>query len=170
MGVASVPGMNIIEEHRSKVRSGDNTFSIEVTTLPGGDQLDRLIISVGGEGPQGELVADGQIEVASAVAGSLGSVLAATLRHQAAVALPSARRSRDKPPQQGKPWSLDLDAELERRWIAGDSVEEIAVHFERTPGGIRARLPRVGCDPERPGQYLPEPPSQRRGEGGAGDP
>ena len=32
---------------------------------------------------------------------------------------------------------------------------------ERTAGGIRARWPRVGCDPERPGEYLPEPPSRR---------
>ena len=155
--------MNIIEEHRSRVRSGDTMFSIEVTTLPGGDQLDRLIVVVGGEGPQGEVVADGQLEVASAAAGSLASVLAATLRQQTAMAVPGARRSRDRPPQQGKPWSLELDAELERRWIAGDSVEEIAVHFERTPGGIRSRLPRVGCDPERPGEYLPEPPSRRQG-------
>ena len=38
---------------------------------------------------------------------------------------------------------------------------EIAAYFERTPGGIRARLPRVGCDPENPGCYLPVPPSRR---------
>ncbi|HJQ46287.1 MAG TPA: helix-turn-helix domain containing protein [Amycolatopsis sp.] len=161
--------MNIIEEHRSKVRSGDTMFSIEVTTLPGGDQLDRLIVTVGGEGPQGELVADGHLEVASASAGPLASVLAATLKQQGAMAAPAARRSRDRPPQQGKPWSLQLDAELERRWIEGASVEEIAVHFERSPGAIRARLPRVGCDPERPGGYLPEPPSQRCGDGPAED-
>jgi len=159
--------MNIIEEHRSKVRSGDTTFSIEVTTLPGGDQPDRLIVSVSAEGKQEEFVADGQIEVASAAAGSLGSVLSATLRQHTALAESGARRMRELPAQRGRPWSLELDAELERRWIAGDSLEEIAVHFERTPGGIRNRLPRVGCDPDRPGQYLPEPPSQRRTEEGS---
>jgi hypothetical protein len=153
--------MNIIEEHRTKVRSGDNTISIEVTALPGGDQPDRLIVTIGGRGPQGELLVDGQIEVASASAGTVGSVLSETLRHHTAVSEPGSRRSRDRPARQGRPWTPELDAELERRWIAGDPVEEIAVHFERTPGGIRARLPRVGCDPERLGEYLPEPPSQR---------
>src|SRR5207302_5117577 len=77
-------GMNIIEEHRSKVRSGENTFSIEVTALPSSDRSDRLVVSVGASGPHGELVADGQIEVASGAAAALGSVLSETLRHHAA--------------------------------------------------------------------------------------
>jgi hypothetical protein len=162
--------MNIIEEHRTKVRSGDNTFSIEVTALPGGDRPDRLIVTIGGLGPQGESVVDGHIEVASTTAGAVGSVLLETLKHHAAVSEPGGRRSRDRPARQGRPWTPELDAELERRWIAGDPVEEIAVHFERSPGGIRARLPRVGCDPERLGEYLPEPPSQRPTGGTEVDP
>lgn len=162
--------MNIIEEHRSKIRAGENTYSIEVTALPGGDQPDRLIVSIGGSGPQGELVADGQIEVASVAAAALGSVLSETLKHHVAIGEPGGRRTRARPASQGRPWSPEHDAELERRWIEGDSVEEIAIHFERTPGGIRARLPRVGCDPERPGEYLPEPPSQRAGGGVVADP
>ncbi|NKQ58777.1 helix-turn-helix domain containing protein [Amycolatopsis sp. K13G38] len=162
--------MNIIEEHRSKVRSGDTMFSIEVTTLPGGDQPDRLVVSISAEGPRDEVVADGQIEVASVAAGSLGSVLSATLRQHTALAQSGTRRAGERPAQRGRPWSAELDAELERRWIAGDSLEEIALHFERSPGGVRVRLPRVGCDPERPGQYLPEPPSQRRAGGESASP
>ena len=34
MGAVTVLGMNIIEEHRSKVRSGEHTFSIELKPLP----------------------------------------------------------------------------------------------------------------------------------------
>jgi hypothetical protein len=135
--------MNIIEEHRSKVRTGENTYSIEVTSLPGGDQPDRLIVSIGGAGPQGQLVADGQLEVASAAAAALGSVLSETLRHHVAISEPGAQRTRARPAGQGRPWSPELDRELERRWIEGESVQEIAVHLERTPGGIRARLPRA---------------------------
>ncbi|HKS43857.1 MAG TPA: helix-turn-helix domain containing protein [Amycolatopsis sp.] len=153
--------MTIIEEHRSKLRSGDNTFSIEVTTLPGGDRPGRLVVQVDASGPAGEPVADGRIEVAQDVVGALGAVLAETLRHHQAMAGAGGRRARDRPACRGRPWTPELDAELERRWIAGESVEEIAARFERTPGGIRARLPRVGCDPERPGEYLPEPPSHR---------
>ncbi|KAA9157205.1 helix-turn-helix domain containing protein [Amycolatopsis acidicola] len=153
--------MNIIEEHRTKVRAGENTFSIEVTTLPGGDRPDRLVLSVGGAGEQGESVVDGQLEIAASAIESLGAVLSETLRHHAAVSASGERRARARPAAQGRPWTPELDVELERRWIAGDPVAEIAQHFERSPGGVRARLPRVGCDPERPGEYLPEPPSQR---------
>ncbi|WP_236796857.1 helix-turn-helix domain containing protein [Amycolatopsis sp. GM8] len=153
--------MTIVEEHRTKIRAGENTYSIEVTALPGGDQPDRLVVSVNGEGPQGAAVAEGHLEVASTAATALGSVLAETLRHHVAISMPGGRSTRARPAHQGRPWTTEQDAELESRWIRGDSIDEIAVHFERSPGGIRARLPRVGCDPERPGEYLPEPPSQR---------
>lgn len=73
----------------------------------------------------------------------------------------SRRRSAARAAQQGRPWNDEMDAELESRWLAGESVTEIAAYFERTPGGIRSRLPRVGCDPENPGCYLPVPPSRR---------
>ncbi|MTD57391.1 helix-turn-helix domain containing protein [Amycolatopsis pithecellobii] len=153
--------MTIVEEHRSKVRAGENTYSIEVTALPGGDQPDRLIVSVGGAGPRGDVLAEGHLEVSSDVAVALGSVLSETLRHHVAISLAGGRRTRARPASQGRPWTPELDAELEESWIRGETVEDIAVRFGRSPGGIRARLPRVGCDPERPGEYLPEPPSQR---------
>lgn len=146
---------------QTRVRAGENIYSIEVTALPGGDRPDRLIVSIGGSGPQGEVVADGQLEVAAAAAAPLGTVLTETLRHHAGFIEPGRRRARARPASQGRPWIPELDAELEKRWIAGDAVEEIAIHFERSPGSIRARLPKVGCDPDRPGEYLPEPPSRR---------
>lgn len=166
-GVATVPGMNIIEEHRSKVRAGENIFSIEVTSVPGGDRCDRLVISVAAAGPDGEHLAEGHLEVSPGAAPALGGVLSETLRHHSAMSEPPGGRSRDRPAGRGRPWTADQDAELERRWIAGDGVADIAERFERTPGGIRARLPRVGCDPQRPGEYLPEPPSRRTPPGGA---
>jgi hypothetical protein len=160
-----VPGMTIIEEHRSTIRSGEHTFSIEVTALPGGDRSETLVVGIGARGSADEFVASGQIEVIPRAAATLGTVLAETLRHHAAMSGQASRKARDSPAGRGQPWSPELDAELERRWIAGESVEEIAARLERTPGGIRARLPRVGCDPERQGEYLPEPPSRRRPEG-----
>ncbi|MEV5300634.1 helix-turn-helix domain containing protein [Amycolatopsis methanolica] len=160
--------MNIIEEHRSTLRAGDTTFSIEVTAVPGGGRdalADRLVIRVGAAGSEGEPVADSQIEVAAGAAATLGSVLSETLRHHAALPDPGGRRGRDRPAGQGKPWT----PELERRWIAGESVADIARELARSPGGIRARLPRVGCDPERRGEYLPDPPSMRAVPEGSGD-
>jgi hypothetical protein len=160
-GAASVPGMTIIEEHRSKLRVGENTLSIEIVTVPGGERCDRLVVSVAASGPDGERRAEGQLEVSPEVAGALGGVLSETLRHHGAMSEPGGGRSRDRPAGRGRPWTAEQDAELERRWISGEDVATIAARFERTPGGIRARLPRVGCDPQRPGEYLPEPPSRR---------
>ncbi|NYI92692.1 hypothetical protein HNR02_006067 [Amycolatopsis endophytica] len=154
--------MNIIEEHRSTLRAGETTLSIDVTTLPGGDPAGRLVIRVGAAGAEGEAVADGQIEVSAGVAATLGSMLSEMLRHHAALTDPGGRTAR--PASQGRPWTPALDAELEQRWIAGESVADIARELARSPGGIRARLPRVGCDPERPGEYLPDPPSMRPAE------
>jgi hypothetical protein len=156
--------MNIIEEHRTEVRVGINRYSVEVAALPSGDPAllsPRVAVIVGAAGPEGEFVAEGRIEVDAAAAATLGTVLADTLLSFAGISNPSRRRPGNRPAQQGRPWSGELDAELERSWQAGESVEDIAAHFERTPGGIRARLPRVGCDPEKPGAYLPEPPSRR---------
>lgn len=165
VGAASVAGMTIIEEHRSTIRAGEHIFSIEVTALPGGDRSETLVVGIGARGAADEFAASGQIEVTPGAAATLGTVLAETLRHHAVMSGQAGRKARDSPAGRGRPWSPELDAELERRWIAGESVEEIAARLERTPGGIRARLPRVGCDPERPGEYLPEPPSRRRSDG-----
>ena len=162
--------MNIIEEHRTKIRAGENTYSIEVSALQGGDDRPRrLVVSIGGADPQGESVADGHLELAPAAAEAVGSVLSETLRHHAAITEPGGRRARARPASQGLPWTPQQDAELEQRWIQGVPIAEIAAEFQRSPGGIRARLPRVGCDPERPGEYLPEPPSQRSDGEGAPD-
>ncbi|WAL68019.1 helix-turn-helix domain containing protein [Amycolatopsis cynarae] len=162
--------MTIIEEHRTTIRASENTYSIEVTALPGGDRTDRLVVSIGGTGPQGEPVAEGQLEISAGAAETFGSLLSETLRHHGALSEPGARRGRPRALRHGRPWTSELDAELERRWLAGETVEEIAAHLERIPGGIRARLPRVGCDPERPGEYLPEPPSRRSPSGPREDP
>lgn len=163
--------MNIIEEHRTEVRVGINKYSVEVAALPGDDQSTlstRVAVIIGAAGPEGESVAEGRIEVEAGAAPTLGTVLADTLLSFAGISNPNRRRPGNRPAQQGRPWSDEQDAELEKLWQEGESVEDIATRFERTPGGIRARLPRVGCDPEKPGAYLPVPPS-RRPEAAGGD-
>jgi hypothetical protein len=163
--------MNIIEEHRTEVRVGINKYSVEVAALPSDDQSGlsaRVAVIVGAVGPEGEAVAEGRIEVDAGAAPTLGTVLSDTLASFAGIGNPNRRRPGARPAQQGRPWTDEQDTELERRWQAGESVEDIAAQFERTPGGIRARLPRVGCDPEKQGAYLPVPPS-RRGEFAGGD-
>ncbi|MGW4489236.1 helix-turn-helix domain containing protein [Amycolatopsis sp. NPDC004368] len=147
--------MTIIEEHRTEVRAGNVQYRIAVVARPGdAAEQSRVTVTVGGEGPDGESVAHGKLDLDTAVVPAVADLLAGSLH---AFAGGPRRRSGERPAQQGKPWS----AELESAWLAGDTVADLARRFERTAGGIRSRLPRVGCDPERPGHHLPVPPSLR---------
>lgn len=155
--------MTTIHEHRTRFRKGNTTYSVELSALPaeGGADSSRVVLSLAAAGPDGEPVADGQLEVDLDAAADLGTLVQQTLHGAAGLAAPERAVARVRPANQGLPWTEEADAELERRWIAGEGLAEIAHQFARSPGSIRAQLPRVGCDPERPGGYLPEPPSRR---------
>lgn len=160
--------VDIIEETLTQVRVGKHTYRIGIAALPGADPAtpsSRVAVDVGASDPDGTPIAEGRIEVDAGAAPALGTVLAGALRAFAGSA-GRRRRPADGPAQRGSQWTAELDAELERCWLEGKSVEEIAELFERTPGGIRARLPRVGCDPEEQGAYLPVPPSRREAASG----
>lgn len=157
--------MNIIEEHRTEVRTGNITYSIQLTTTPATEPgaPARTSIKVCGVGERGEPVADGGFETDTAEVATVAALLSETLLAHGGMA-GGGRRTRPSAASRGRPWTAELDADLERRWLAGEGVAEIAAELGRTPGGIRARLPRVGCDPERVGEYLPRPPSKRAEE------
>ena len=156
--------MTIIQEHRTEVRSGDVQYQVAVVTRSEGGEPERVTVTVGGERPDGEPVVEGRLELDVTSVATVAELLDTSLRTFAGGG--ARRRSRGRPAQQGRPWTDEMDADLEARWLAGDSVAELARHFARTPGGIRARLPRVGCDPEHPGNHLPTPPSLREAEEG----
>ncbi|MGV9365030.1 helix-turn-helix domain containing protein [Amycolatopsis sp. NPDC003731] len=156
--------MSIIEERRTEVRAADNTYQIVVSTRTDVDRAEptpRVMITLEAAAPGGEPVAEGSLDLDVAVADTVAELVADGLLSATGERRGPRRRSAGRPAQQGRPWNEEMDAELESRWIAGESVTQIAAYFERTPGGIRARLPRVGCDPEHPGCYLPVPPSRR---------
>lgn len=155
-------GMTNVDAHRTHIRMGSTTYDVDVEALPleAGGRAGRVAVSVSAAGEQAETIAEGRVEVDVEAAGTLGTVLAKALRSVAGIA-PPGDRSAAAPANRGRPWTDEMDAELERQWLAGASVADIAGQFERSPGSIRARLPRVGCDPVNPGSYLPEPPSRR---------
>lgn len=47
------------------------------------------------------------------------------------------------PANSHQPWSDSLDNELTDKFLQGLSIEELAVFFQRTKGGIRARLEKL---------------------------
>ncbi|WP_370948614.1 helix-turn-helix domain containing protein [Amycolatopsis sp. cg5] len=157
--------MNITKEHRTEIRVGTNTYRIEVAAQPSDDHTQPsqwVAITIGGADADGDPVAEGRLDLQNQVVSTVAELLAESLfDFVGRPKPPPRRRPGDRPAKQGQSWSAGEDAELEKRWLAGESVEAIAHYFERTPGGIRARLPRVGCDPENQGEYLPTPPSRR---------
>jgi hypothetical protein len=43
-----------------------------------------------------------------------------------------------------QPWTDEEDQRLQERYNLGLGIQELAVEFQRKPGGIRARLKRLG--------------------------
>lgn len=51
---------------------------------------------------------------------------------------------RDKYPNAGKQWSRQDDEELRRLFESGNSVDDLALTFARTPNGVKMRLEYLG--------------------------
>lgn len=68
----------------------------------------------------------------------------------------------------GQTWTAEADAELLRRWHAGEDIKALREHFMRTRGAIAARLVRLGEAPNRAKLYLIN--AARGGEEGDEDP
>ena len=65
-------------------------------------------------------------------------------QHEAHDASPPAKRStKPRAGRSGLRWTEDDDANLLRRWEAGDTVGELMAHFGRNEGGITSRLVRL---------------------------
>lgn len=157
--------MNTQTSHHVETTVDDHHYRIDIKPLepPGGLLLgpsERVRISATVVDGDGRAVANGAFEAKWTVLDPLIRVIGAALG--SATTIRSGRYRSSPPANSGVAWSDSDDLELERRWLAGHSVAELATLFDRSPGSIRARLPRVGCDPQRPGEHLPVPPSQRR--------
>ncbi len=76
---------------------------------------------------------------------------------------PAPRRPRPQPPNGRQPWTSELDEVLRETWMAaaestpaGEVIGELMAGMGRSRGSIRARLARIGCDPDVPGRVLRE--------------
>jgi hypothetical protein len=81
------------------------------------------------------------------------------------------RKPRSGPPNGRQPWTAEHDAVLRDTWLnapdstpAFDVTGALATDLGRSRNSIRARLARIGCDPDVPGRLLRE----EVGDGGGG--
>src|SRR5437763_16459999 len=117
--------MSIIEERRTEIRAQEITYQIAVATRTEHDRAEpntRVMITLEAGGPGGEPVAEGSLDLDVAVAATVADLVADELLSAAGAGRAPRRRSAGRPAQQGRPWSEEMDAELESRWIAGESV------------------------------------------------
>ncbi|WP_394617359.1 hypothetical protein JNUCC0626_48515 [Lentzea sp. JNUCC 0626] len=130
--------------YQNKARFGDVDYQLSATAEANGLVLDLL-----GTKDSGEVVADGRLRLPVQGGGEIGKLISRVLTAHA--------RLQTRPAQAAKanqPWSESLDGELRDAWMrtgddgAAERIRVLAKDMERSATAIRARLPRVGCDPD----------------------
>lgn len=110
---------------------------------------DSLVIDLLGTAESGEVVADGRLRLPVEGGTTIGKLLTRVLT--------AHTRLRGRPNRHANansPWTPALDTELREAWMrpgdqnAAERINSLAKHMERSKTAIRARLPRVGCDPD----------------------
>jgi hypothetical protein len=137
--------------YTSETKLGDVTYSLRATA----SQEAGLVLDLLGADPEGTVIADGRlrlpVEGGVAVGRLVGRVLDAHTR---------LTKGKRQPANANQRWSDDLDAQLRAEWLstsdgeASECIRSLARTMQRSPTAIRARLPRVGCDPDIPGRTL----------------
>ncbi|MFD5826477.1 hypothetical protein [Lentzea sp. NPDC060358] len=135
----------------NETKLGEINYRLSATT----DSEESLVLDLLGSLDSGEVVADGRlrlpVEGGTAVGRLVSRVLAAQTRLR-------PRPSRHANANQ--PWTEALDAELRTAWLTATQdtapalVRTLAVTMQRSTTAIRARVAKVGCDPDVPGREL----------------
>lgn len=133
------------------------TYAMTVTAQEGSGALSIELL---GADVEGTVVADGSMTLPPG-----GATEAARLLRQAldAIAGFEHKRVRRRAGNSHQPWTSEQDAVLREAWLAGSPVDPaagviraLAAERERSPAAIRARLARLGCDPDVTGRLLTE--------------
>ncbi|WP_436493212.1 hypothetical protein [Actinokineospora sp. HUAS TT18] len=126
-----------------------------LTAVDNGAAVDLDLV---GTGDAGEIVAEGQVRLppggATAAAGLIRTALTA-------IATFEGRRPRTRVGNSHARWTQPDDESLRTDWLsyppstpATTAIRELAAARKRSSAAIRARLGRVGCDPDVAGRLL----------------
>lgn len=141
--------------YHNETKVGEITYQLSATT----DATDSLTLDLLGSRESGEVIADGRLRLPVEGGPAVGKLLSRILT--------AHTRLRGRPSRHAnanQPWSESLDATLRTAWLtpptsdaeadAATRIRAIAASMQRSPTAIRARLPRVGCDPDVPTREL----------------
>jgi hypothetical protein len=141
--------------YENKLRIGSTTYRLVATADP------DLFLELNGTDNSGALVAEGNLRLPADGGGPVGKLLSQVLDALAKLGAPPPTQPRRKPVNANQPWTDDLDADLRSTWLDTSAetpttnlIRTIAKRLERSPTSIRARLARVGCDPDVAGRTL----------------
>ncbi|SDC73296.1 hypothetical protein [Actinokineospora iranica] len=141
-------------EYTSKHR--DVTYAMTVVA----DDDGELGIELLGANDRGTVVAEGALRLPPGGATETAKLLREAL---GAIAGFEGKRIRQSVGNANQRWTRDQDITLREAWLshpptapATEVIRTLAAERERTPAAIRARLPRLGCDPDVTGRVLTE--------------
>jgi hypothetical protein len=137
--------------YHNEIKVGQVNYRLSATT----DSTDSLVLDLLGSLDSGEVIADGRLRLPVEGGVTVGKLLSRVLS--------AHMRLRGRPSRYAnanQPWTESLDADLRTTWLtptdepAQTVIKTIADDMQRSPTAIRARLARVGCDPDIPGREL----------------
>ncbi|ONI78613.1 hypothetical protein ALI144C_27740 [Actinosynnema sp. ALI-1.44] len=144
------------------IRANGREYTVRAATLPrSGEDGQRVEIALTDRDPAGVATECGSFTLHADNLAAVGKLINQVLSGLSTL----SGRSAATPANASAPWTKEQDDELFTRWTAaGDTHSSTALRrilaeqFGRTTGSIRARLLRIGCDPDAPGHaFVPVP-------------
>ncbi|SMD19441.1 hypothetical protein [Lentzea albidocapillata] len=135
----------------NEIKLGEVNYRLSATT----DSDESMVLDLLGSLDSGEVIADGRLRLPVEGGVTIGKLLARVLS--------AHTRLRSRPSRHAnanQPWTEALDTDLRAAWLTSPEtgspklIRSLADAMERSPTAIRARLARVGCDPDVPGREL----------------
>ncbi|MGW6445411.1 hypothetical protein [Lentzea sp. NPDC055074] len=135
----------------NEIKLGEVNYRLSATT----DSDESMVLDLLGSLDSGEVIADGRLRLPVEGGVTIGKLLARVLS--------AHTRLRTRPTRHAnanQPWTEALDTDLRTAWLTPSDqsspalIRSLADEMERSPTAIRARLARVGCDPDVPGREL----------------
>ncbi|WP_394613369.1 hypothetical protein JNUCC0626_25905 [Lentzea sp. JNUCC 0626] len=137
--------------YHNETKLGEVSYRLSATT----DTTDAIVLDLLGSLDSGEVVADGRLRLPVEGGSTVGKLLARVLTAHTRLRTRPSRHA-----NANQPWTDTLDSELRTEWLtapepdAAKLIRSIADDMARSATAIRARLARVGCDPDVPGREL----------------
>lgn len=129
----------------NEIKLGNIDYRLSATV----ESEDSLVLDLLGTTESGEVVADGRFRLPVQGGSTIGKLLTRVLSAHTRMQVRPVRYANAT-----RPWTQALDDELRHAWLqpgvrdAAGRINDLAEHMQRSPGAVRARLPKVGCDPD----------------------